>query len=129
MHSRSMSRGRSSLRETQRGPSPALLGGRDATLHEETHPHHTSRHPDLSEVLATQHLKEEADAKLSNRKKFPVGRRDPPDRNTGAHFTFGQLGIALLAAKKVRQRMMDEEETQQGKEESLKKAPVNPSWK
>ena len=108
MHSRSMSRGRSSLRETQRGPSPALLGGRDATLHEDAL--NAAGNPDLNEVLTNYHLKEEVDAKLSNRKKFPAGRRDPPDRSTGAHFTFGQLGIALLASKKVRQRMMEEED-------------------
>ena len=127
MHSRSMSRGRSSLRETQRGPSPALFGGRDATPHEDTH--HAAANPDLSEVLATQHLKEEVDAKLSNRKKFPVGRRDPPDPSTGAHFTFGQLGIALLAAKKGRQRMVEEEDTQEGKDFTLRPRAVNPAWK
>ena len=104
----SMSRGRSSLKETQRGPSPALVGGRDNNG--DNCNHNTSINPELTEVFAPQSLKEEAEAKLSNRKRFPAGRREPPDPSTGAHFTFGHLGLALIAAKKIRHRMMDEEE-------------------
>ena len=118
----SMSQGRSSVRGTQRGPSPAWVGGREINGPD-------SCNPDLREVTPRQGAKEELDARQANRKRPPAGRRDPPDPVTGAHFMFGHLGLALLAAKTVRSKMVQDEGAERRSEPTLRPSAVNAQWK
>ena len=114
----SMSQGRSSFKGTQRGPSPAWVGGREINGPE-------SCSPNPRDGAAKQGTKEELDVRQSNKKKLLAGRRDPPDPVTGAHFMFGHLGLALLAAKKVRSTMIQDEGTERQGEPTLRPSAVN----